>query len=45
MKGKICLLNVDFKRPHRFFLHAFGEVEPIELAPAEFRLQDAESRR
>ena len=35
--GKICLLNVDFDRPHRFFLHNFGKVAQITLAPGEFR--------
>jgi hypothetical protein len=36
--GKICLQNVDFKRPHRIHLHHFGKCEPIELAPGEFRI-------
>jgi hypothetical protein len=36
--GKICLQNVDFKNPRRCILHQFGDVDPIELAPAEFRI-------
>jgi hypothetical protein len=39
--GQICLQNVDFERPHRGFLHQAGTAEPIELAPAEFRLMKA----
>ncbi len=33
----ICLLNIDFKRKHRFFLHHFGIVDRIEISPSEFR--------
>lgn len=36
--GRICLQNVDFDRPHRFFLHRFGVTDEIELAPGEFRM-------
>ncbi|MEI7435802.1 MAG: hypothetical protein WCL16_03220 [bacterium] len=36
--GKICLQNIDFKNPRRCILHQFGDVDPIELAPAEFRI-------
>ncbi len=39
--GKICLLNIDFRNPRRFVLHSFGDKEPVELAPSEFRLLDA----
>ena len=35
--GKICLQNIDFKNHRRCILHQFGDVDPIELAPAEFR--------
>jgi len=38
--GRICLLNVDFERSHRFFLHHFGAVECTELGPGEFRMLD-----
>jgi hypothetical protein len=36
--GTICLQNIDFKNPRRCILHQFGDVDPIELAPAEFRM-------
>ena len=36
--GTICLLNVDFDHPHSFRLHHFGVSDPVELAPAEFRM-------
>jgi hypothetical protein len=39
--GKICLLNVDFDRPHAFFLHHFGVADPVELAPSEFRVLES----
>ena len=39
--GRICLLNVDFDKPHRFFLHHFGKTDSIELAPAEFRMMES----
>ena len=39
--GKICLQNIDFRNPHRFVLHAFGDKEPVELQPGEFRLAEA----
>ena len=35
--GSICLQNIDFDHPHRIFLHHFGKVEAVELAPGEFR--------
>lgn len=35
--GTICLHNIDFEKPHRFFLHRQGRVAPVELAPGEFR--------
>lgn len=38
--GKICLQNIDFRNPRRCILHQFGDVDPIELAPAEFRILD-----
>jgi len=38
--GKICLQNIDFKNPRHCILHQFGDVTPIELAPAEFRILD-----
>jgi len=38
--GKICLQNIDFKNPRRCILHQFGDVHPVELAPAEFRIMD-----
>ncbi len=38
--GKICMQNIDFKNPRRCILHQFGDVDPIELAPAEFRILD-----
>ncbi len=38
--GKICLQNIDFHNPRRCILHQFGDVDPIELAPAEFRILD-----
>jgi hypothetical protein len=41
--GHVCLLNVDFDRPHRFFLHGRSSGEQIELAGGEFRLLDASS--
>ncbi len=34
----ICLLNVDFVKPHTAELHRFGKKEKITLAPQEFRL-------
>ena len=36
--GKICLYNVDFEEEKTFWLHQFGIVEPITLAPGEFRI-------
>lgn len=36
--GKICLQNIDFKNPHRCFLHRDGKTTPVELGPAEFRM-------
>ncbi len=42
--GEICLLNVDFERPHRFQLHQFGTQGGIELAPGEFRMMKAVRR-
>lgn len=39
--GQICLQNLDFHRPRRCVLHLFGDVEPVELAPAEFRFMDS----
>lgn len=36
--GKICLHNIDFKRSHSCVLHHFDAIEPIELAPGEFRV-------
>ena len=39
--GKICLQNIDFRNPRRCVLHQFGDVDPIELAPAEFRILDS----
>lgn len=35
---EICLFNIDFQHSHRFFLHAFGQCEPIELQAGEFRV-------
>ncbi|MCM8769707.1 MAG: hypothetical protein NC911_08605, partial [Candidatus Omnitrophica bacterium] len=34
----ICLLNIDFKKKHSFFLHQNGYEGKIVLAPAEFRM-------
>lgn len=34
--GTICLQNVDFKQPHRVFLHHFGKVDQIVLEPGQF---------
>ncbi len=39
--GKICLQNIDFHNTRRCVLHQFGDVEPIELSPAEFRVMDS----
>jgi hypothetical protein len=39
--GRVCLLNIDFERPHRFVLHHAGSSEQTQLAPAEFRVVDA----
>lgn len=36
--GKICLQNIDFKKPHRCHLHQGGQEKLVELAPAEFRI-------
>ena len=36
--GKICLYNVDFEEEKTFWLHQFGIVELITLAPGEFRI-------
>ena len=38
--GKICMQNIDFRNSRRCILHQFGDVDPIELAPAEFRILD-----
>ncbi len=35
--GSICLLNIDFRHPHRVFVHHHGKVEEVTLAPKEFR--------
>ena len=35
--GHVCLMNIDFKRPHRIYLHHFGVSDLIELQPGEFR--------
>ncbi len=37
--GTICLQNVDFKRPHRIFLHQPGRTDEITLPPGEFLLR------
>lgn len=37
----ICLHNADFDRPHRFHLHTPDRCVAIELAPGEFRMQQA----
>jgi len=34
----ICLLNVDFTKPHTVELHRFGKSETVTLAAQEFRL-------
>ncbi|MGI6098555.1 MAG: hypothetical protein ACOYD3_02230, partial [Kiritimatiellia bacterium] len=39
--GRICLQNIDFHNPRRCVLHQFGDVEQIELAPAEFRIMES----
>lgn len=39
--GTICLQNIDFDHPHEIYLHQFGNVGKIELAPAEFRQLNA----
>ena len=39
--GKICLLNVDFRQPHRCFLHRFGVADPVELDPSQFLMLDS----
>ena len=39
--GRICLQNIDFRNPRRCVLHQFGDVDQIELAPAEFRILDS----
>lgn len=39
--GKICLQNMDFKNSRRCTLHHFGDLDPIELTPAEFRILDS----
>lgn len=39
--GKICLQNIDFKAPHRCFVHRSGTSEAVDLAPAEFRFLEA----
>jgi hypothetical protein len=38
--GKVCMLNVDFDRPHSGFLHYGGRDEPVELKAGEFRVID-----
>ncbi len=34
----ICLLNIDYNRERRFFIHHNGKQEPITLKAGEFRL-------
>ncbi len=36
--GTICLFNIDFDRPHSFYLHHHSHITPITLAPGEFKL-------
>lgn len=36
--GSLCLQNIDFDAPHRFFLHTPEQITACELAPGEFRL-------
>ena len=38
--GKLVCSGIAFKNPRRCILHQFGDVDPIELAPAEFRILD-----
>ncbi|HOL66640.1 MAG TPA: hypothetical protein PKX93_04185 [bacterium] len=41
--GTICLLNIDFRKKRRFFLHQEDRVTQVYLAPAEFRrIKDGE---
>lgn len=42
--GTVCLHNIDFDHPHRFFLHAEEKVLPLEVAPGEFRRLDLSSK-
>jgi hypothetical protein len=42
--GKVYLLNVDFDRPHRFFLHHFDATDLVELEPGEFRMVSTNKR-
>ncbi len=35
---QVCLQNVDFERPHSFFLHRKKHSEKITLAPQEFKM-------
>lgn len=37
-QGTVCLLNIDFKNPHRVFVHRSGRSEPVDLGPGEFRM-------
>ena len=39
--GRICLLNLDYEKPHGFVLHQFGDKEFLTLGPGEFRLLDS----
>ncbi len=39
--GRICLLNLDYEKPHGFVLHQFGDKERLTLGPGEFRLLDS----
>ncbi|OGV53008.1 MAG: hypothetical protein A2X49_11335 [Lentisphaerae bacterium GWF2_52_8] len=35
--GRVCLMNIDFDRPHSFKLHLPDSVREISLSPSEFR--------
>lgn len=38
---KICMLNIDFEKPHSVFLHDFEIIRRIELKPSEFLVLDS----
>lgn len=36
--GRVCLKNIDFRKPHTIDVHVFGKSRTVTLRPAEMRM-------